>query len=480
MKKLSFMPEIFIWLAFFVVAGFGYAFSFFGYVESKADMSVADIVITMLVWILLASICTFLLKCVQNTKCFVQFSRAEQVFLECSILALLLIGGWVFRFVDYFHGVWPAQPDNTFFQYAQVSQHAEAYLNPHPASRLYVAFLHIICLFFGNIYEVGAFIQFLLLVVAVFVWYATIHKAFGTVAALFFAGCAMLLPDSIQTSMQCNPAMLLFVIYGCIAFSMVCYAYSKLSGVGAVICELLLAMLLVTAVFLDISGLLFLVIYGFAVKCHADRTQQKGILSVVIACIGIGIGIVLLMVLQSEIYGMNFKDAFFFQAYSELMLKLPNFHDIREFVFSLGTHPVFIVAIIIISIYWFLSKKQAFTWIMLSVLFLFALQLLDLDGFLHHNFLIYMGISTLLGVSVQQYFVLSVDTTKEKPEPVVTVVKFDEEPAVTIPEKPQIFIPKSMEIPKRVSKPKVDFTVEVNQEKMHYDYPVKDTDDFDI
>ena len=36
MKRLSFIPEIFIWLLFSVVAGFGYAFSFFSIQPGKA------------------------------------------------------------------------------------------------------------------------------------------------------------------------------------------------------------------------------------------------------------------------------------------------------------------------------------------------------------------------------------------------------------------------------------------------------------
>ena len=480
MKRLSFIPEIFIWLLFSVVAGFGYAFSFFEYVESKAHMTASDIVIPTLVWILLAAICTFLLKTAQNTKCFVQFSRAERLFLECSVLALLLIGGWVFRFVDYFHGVWPAELDNTYFQYAQVSQNAEMYLNPHPASRLYVAFLHVICMFLGNIYEVGAFIQFLLLLAAVIVWYATIRKAFGVVSALFYVAGAMLLPDSIQTSMQCNPAMLLFVIYGSIAFLMVQYAYSKVSGFLAVVCEFFLAILLMAAVFLDISGVLLIVACWLAVRCHAGKKKGSGFLSVFIACLGMIAGAALFTIVQAKVYGMNYENAFFFQTYSELTWKIPNLNNIQAFVFSLGTHPIFIVAIAVISIYWFLNKKQAFTWIMSSILFLFTLQLLELDTYLQHDFMIYMGISTLLGISVQQYLMSPVDPAKAKKEPAVTVIHFEEEPAVTVPEKPQIFIPKSMEIPKRVSKPKVDFAIEVEQNKMHYDYPVEDTADFDI
>ena len=177
---------------------------------------------------------------------------------------------------------------------------------------------------------------------------------------------------------------------------------------------------------------------------------------------------------------MTYKDAFCFHTYSELSWKLPNLQSLQEFVFALGGHPIFIVAIVVISIYWFMNQKQAFTGIMLSLLLLFAIQLFGLDTYLQHDFMIYMGISILLGISIQQYLLLPIKSDKEKNEPVVTVVKFEEESAVTIPEKTQIFIPKSMEIPKRVSKPKVDFTIEVEEDKMHYDYPVEDTADFDV
>lgn len=501
MKKLSFIPEIFIWLAFSVVAGFGYAFSFFEYVESKVHMSVVDIVVPTLVWMLLAAICTFLLRTAQNTKCFVHFSKAESLFLECSILALLLIGGWVFRFVDYFHGVWPMDLENTYFRYAQVSQNMEAYLNPHPASRLYVAFLHIICLFLGNIYEIGAFIQFLLLLAAVVVWYSAIRKALGVITALFFVAGAMLLPDSIVTSMQCNPMMLLFVIYGCIALLIVHYAYSRGSGFFIHFGEVVLGILAISAVLLDVSGWLMLVALilatGFRQKKDKQQGNKKFILSFVFVCLGLVVGEKSFAIIQAEIYGMSMSAAESFQAYPHMSWVIPEIEEVRKFIFSLGTHPIFIVAIVVISIYWFLNKKLAFTWIMLSVLYLFALQLLKLDTYLQHDFMIYMGISVLFGISIQQYLlperanaggvymegnpaVKELGKTHMKEDPVVTVVRFEDQPAVMVPEKPLIFIPKTMEIPKRVSKPKVDFAVEVEADKMHYDYAVEDTADFDV
>ena len=485
MKRLSFIPEIFIWLAFFIVAGFGYAFSFFEYLETRAPMSVTDIILPILVWVLLAAICTFLLRIIQNTGCFVKLSKGEGLFLECSIFALLFIGGWVFRFVDYFHGVWPTGLDHSFFQFAEVSQNAAIYLNPHPASRLYVALLHIVCMFFGNIYEVGAFVQYILFLAAVVVWYFAIRKALDVTTALFMVAGAMLLPDSIAMSMQCNPLMLLCLIYGIIVWLMVRYAYSKISGFWTSLIQIPLGMLVTFAIFLDISGIILVFAYMLAIYYRAKFIRKGSPVSAFNSSLGIILGAVAFMLIQAKLYGMSYSEAFYFHSYPQLVLRLPDLNGLKSFVFSLGTHPVFIAAIVVISIYWLLSKKMAFTWIMLTILYLFAIKLLKLDIFLQHDFMIYMAISVLLGISVRQYLTSEEESLpeyvhEEKTEPVVTVIRFEDQPQVTVPEKPAIFIPKSMEIPKRVAKPKVDYALEVKDEDLHYDYQVDESAEFDI
>ena len=519
MKRLSIIPEIFIWLTFSVVAGFGYAFSFFEYVGGRTQMTATDIVMPTFVWLVLAAVCTCLVGAAKKTQCFMHFSRNEGLFLECSVLVLLLIGGWVYRFADHFVGLWPVNPDNEFFQYAQVLQASDVYMNPHPASRLYVGFLHIIFLFLGNIYEAGALTQFILLLIGVLFWYLAVRKAFGTTAALFLAAGAMLLPDSIVASMQYNPMMLLFAIYGIIAWIMACYACGKCSGFPAFFSEFLMGALLSVAILLDISGWLFLIICGLALKKHQQNRSKKSLVTPLASCLGIVLGEKAFTYAQSVIYGMSFQQAGNFLSYPNLTLQVPSLETVQEFVFDLGTHPIFIVAIAVISTYWLINRRQSSTRIMLAELFLLAVQLFKLDTYLQHDFLIYMGLIVLLGISVQQYFLLgeknkaveeklAAGDTTELPDlsfladtrmenskseknklvsdsqPVVTVINFDELPAATIPAKqqdrPVIFIPKSMEIPKRVSKLKIEFAVEVTEEKMHYDLEVEENADFDI
>ncbi len=492
MKRLSFIPEIFIWLTFSVVAGFGYAFSFFEYVGNYTRVSMTDTIIPALVWMLLAAICTFLLKVAQNTQCFVKLSKSEALFLECSILALLLIGGWVFRFVDYFHVVWPTELQNEFFEFAQVGQNVPVYMNPHLASRLYVAFLHMVCLFLGNIYEAGAFVQFILLLLSVSVWYFTIRRIWNVTTALFFVAGAMLLPDSIVSSMQCTPMMLLFTIYGFVAWMIVDYVKGDFVGVWAFLEEIVLGIASIFAVFLDVSGILIAIAYIFAIIFRAQKLKKKNYFAVCSVTAGVLFGAGILISVQSYLYGISHYEAAFFHSYSEMSFVLPDLNSLKSFVFSLGTHPIMVVAIVVISIYWLLNKKQVFTWIMLAILYLFGIKLLKFDTYLQHDFMIYMAISVLLGVSVKQYLsltdrqesVLASDDRQEifdeESEPVVTVVDFDAEPQTVVPEKTLIFIPKTMEIPKRISKPKVDFALQVKEEDLHYDFAVEDSADYDI
>lgn len=403
MKQLSIIPEIFIWLAFSVVAGFGYAFSCFEYIGGRAEMSVTDIIVPTLVWLLLAAFCTFLLRMVKKSQCFAHFSRYQSLFLECGVVSLLLISGWVFRFSKYFQGIWPVNLDNEFFQYAQVTQDAAMYMNPHPASRLYVGFLHMVFLFLGNIYEAGAVTQFILLLTGVFFWYLAIRRTFGCGTAMVFTAGAMLLPDSIVATIQYNPMMLLFAVYGLIALVMSCYAQGKVTGVLAFVCELFIGVLTGTAVLMDISGWIFAGIGGLALRKHQKNCEKKSLITPVAGCLGVVLGVKAFSFIQSAVYGMSFRDADNFYSYSSLKLQVPDLNQIQEFFFALGKHPVFIVAIIVIITYWFLKRRQECSWIMLGVLFLFGLQLLGLDTYLQHDFLIYMGLLVLMGVSVQQY-----------------------------------------------------------------------------
>lgn len=521
MKRLSIIPEIFIWLAFSVLAGFGYAFSFFECIGGRASLTAADIVMPTLVWLVVAVFCTCLLRIAKKTQCFAHFTKSESLFLEYGVLVLLLIGGWVFRFSAHFQGLWPVNPDNEFFQYAQVSRSAVSYMNPHAVSRLYVGFLHILFLFLGNIFEAGSLAQFVLLMVGVFFWYMAVRKTFGQITALFFTAGAMLLPDSIVASVQYNPMMLLFAIYGVIAWIIACYAKGKCSGAAAFVCELGIGMLLGASVLLDVSGWVLVAAGGLALRTHQRNREGKSLVTPVASILGVMFGVKAFSFVQSVLYGMSFAEADNFYGCVDWKMQMPDIHQIQEFFFELGSHPVFIVAIVVIVTYWFMNRRLAVTWIMLGVLFFMTLQLLKLDVYLKHDFLIYMGLLVLLGTSVQQFVwgidkqeetdkkqsPVNGDTTElpnlsflsdmkvevskensvpftEDQEPVVTVINFDEQPAVTVEEKqqvrPVIFIPKSMEIPKRISKPKVEFAVEVADEKMHYDLEIEENADFDI
>ena len=174
--------------------------------------------------------------------------------------------------------------------------------------------------------------------------------------------------------------------------------------------------------------------------------------------------------------------------YTKTVFQIPELIQIKEFIFDLGTHPVFMVSIITIVTFWLLKTRGICTWIMAGIMYLLVLKIFKMDVYMQHDFLIYAGLLMLLGMSFREAAAINnikKETARIQDEvPVVTVVCFEEESAVTVPEKqeekPAIFIPKSMEIPKRISKPKVEFAIEVAEEKMHYDVNIDDNADFDI
>lgn len=493
MKQLSKIPESLIWMVFSVTAGFGYAFSVFDYIGGNAKLSAADVVIPTLMWLLLAAVSALCINFVKKTQCFTKFTKFEKYFLEGSILFFLLIGGWLFRFSEPFHGIWPANMDNEFFHYAQVSTQSEIYNNPHPASRLYVGFLHVVFLLLGNIYKAGALTQYVLLLIGVFLWYLAVRKLFGQVTALCFMAGTMLLPDSIIASMQYNPMMLLFSIYGVLMWCVASYFKSHGNGVAAFTWELLIGIGIGITILLDISGFIFVAVGLCAVWYrYKDETTGCRILHIIYSLLGTVAGIVLFHGIQIYLYKVDFHTVEGLYAYGNLMPQMPELTQLKDFIFELGTHPIFIISIVTIVTYWFLKSRAICAWIMAAVLFLLGLKVFGLDIYMQHDFLSYVGLLMLFGITLRE--ATSIKNEKEQmqeivkvvsTEPsVVTVVHFEEESAVVVPEKqeekPVIFIPKSMEIPKRISKPKVEFTIDVAEENMHYDVKIDDDEDFDI
>lgn len=481
MKQLSIIPEFLIWLVFSVAAGFGYAFSVFNYIGENAELSVIDIVIPTLMWLIVAAVSIFVINLVKKTQCFTKFSKFERIFLECGIILLILIGGWLFRFAQPFHNIWPVNMENEFFHYAQVSAKAEVYANPHPASRLYVGFLHIVFLFLGNIYEAGALTQYVLLLLGMFLWYPAIRKLLGQVTALCFMAGAMLLPDSIIASMQYNPMMLLFTLYGVLILFIAGHTKSHGMDGIAYVWEFFIGIGIGAAILLDISGCLFLAIGIAAIWYrYKDKNFGRRFLHTFTCLIGTVISSVAFYYVHMIFYNVDL--------YTKTVFQIPELIQIKEFIFDLGTHPVFMVSIITIVTFWFLKTRGICTWIMAGIMYLLVLKIFKMDVYMQHDFLIYAGLLMLLGMSFREAAAINnikKETARIQDEvPVVTVVCFEEESAVTVPEKqeekPAIFIPKSMEIPKRISKPKVEFAIEVAEEKMHYDVNIDDNADFDI
>lgn len=140
-------------------------------------------------------------------------TKKEGRFLEFIILVLLLIGGYVFRFVNAFQALWADSIDQSFFQLAQVTEQEFVYTSADIVSKAYVYFLHFVCRVFGNDYFVCSIVHFVLIALAMLVWYFALKKLLGAIVSLLLFACAMLLPFSIKATISCNP-IALFLLFG--------------------------------------------------------------------------------------------------------------------------------------------------------------------------------------------------------------------------------------------------------------------------
>lgn len=481
MKKSARIPEIIIWLFFSMIVCFGYAFSFLTYAARHTQASGFHVALSVSICLLLAGAGVIYVKMPRPGQCFFCFSKTEWIFLEGGILALLLIGGYILRFSDHFYGIWQSGLEDTFFQYAQVVPDRAVYANPHLISGMYVQMLHIACLFFGNIYEIGVSLQFALQLLGVLVWYMALRKLLGRVEALFFVFGAMLLPDSIRHSVQCDPTMLLFLIYGCTVFCMAYYAKSHISGKWDTFLEALLGVMTAFCVFADISGLLMLFVLAYALNCkHRLLSGSFWPWSKCIPVVtGLFAGLFLTVILQSELYGIRVVDAVRLQSRQGLAFTFPDKAFWHRYAARFDMQPAFLPAVLVILAYWFIRTRKVLTYTMGAVLYLFAVQFLQLDLYMEHDFLIYMLLLVLTGMTWKRYF-----QAYKTEEPVVTVVHFEEQPVVEVPpiseKAPAIFMPKSLTIPKRTPKAKIDYEVEVQEEQLHFDVPVEENADFDV
>lgn len=159
------------------------------------------------------------------------------------------------------------------------------------------------------------------------------------------------------------------------------------------------------------------------------------------------------------------------------------------FLCSIAHFCLFALAMLV----WYFAIKKILGTILSLVLFACAMLLpFCIKATINCNpialFLFFGGILIYIIISCVKTIVNIVKSKKTNPdtteEPVITVVNFDEEKAVSVPpleeEKPLIFIPKSMEIPKREAKPKLDYSLAVAEDALFYDVDVEQHDDYDF
>lgn len=148
-----------------------------------------------------------------------RFSKRECLFLECAIFCILLLAGYIFRYVIYTQASWwPEDLGKTYFLNAQVAMEPFTYQNETILSIPYMFFLHQVCLMFGNVFQTCLLAHALLYMLGVFVWYFAIRKATNWIVSLFSTAIWLLAPFGILFSLVLNPFVLWFFALGVVSF----------------------------------------------------------------------------------------------------------------------------------------------------------------------------------------------------------------------------------------------------------------------
>lgn len=151
-----------------------------------------------------------------------RLSKKECLFLEGTILFILLLAGCIFRYVIYTKSSWwPEDLGKTYFMRAQVTMEPFTYQNETIVSIPYHFLLHQICLIFGNVFEKSLIAHIVLFTLGVFVWYFAIKKVTNWIVALLFTSIWLLAPIGILLSLVLNPFVFWFFAFGLVALFMV-------------------------------------------------------------------------------------------------------------------------------------------------------------------------------------------------------------------------------------------------------------------
>lgn len=455
----------------------------------------ARISIVCLSFVLLAGIYTLIRLMVTKIK-----RKSHDVLLEAFFAVILLAIG-IFLRVYYIYNYGGTQ-EAAYFEIAKVTGN-DILPVAHGVQYYYVLLLRGLFLVTGNFFMAGIILQICLQCLAALVWYLSIRKYTGSVAAIVFLSIIMLFPESTKSAITYSPKILYLLFFG-IVLLLISKIYksdqrfSKFTFIKTVLIGCLMGIL----AYLDISGLILwipvLFICFFSQNTNINETKRSTPFAF-LHSITTFTGFIFLF------FGCFLIDGYWnkvpvlhvFQVWRTIFRYkgVVSFSSIKTLFFELtGLQLWMIVAItflLVLGIPAFLIKKKAdiqiFWFVLVVAVFTIWTFNIQYDVMTCEQLLLFV-LSALTGAGIQAVFtkpeqvhkILSGDadkvTEKEEENSQPIIHNSSNDSAV----KQINYIANPLPLPKKHVKKELNYQREVEMDQMKYDIEVLDQDDFDI
>lgn len=116
---------------------------------------------------------------------------------------------------------WLTSIDKVYFTQAQVTLSPVSYEGTSILSKIYLMFLHEMCLVFGNVYEACLIAHFASFLVAAFVWYLAIRKLYQKVIPAVLTTLCVFVPLGVCFAVSLNPFVLPILLFGIVFWAII-------------------------------------------------------------------------------------------------------------------------------------------------------------------------------------------------------------------------------------------------------------------
>ncbi|MCD7737936.1 MAG: hypothetical protein LUH58_02695 [Lachnospiraceae bacterium] len=456
MKKMGGVLQAFVWLIFTVPVAFGSTIYYF---EAVASYTSAD-VIALLLWIcvilFLFMLTALLRRWTEKRPGFFQLGEGAALVLELICCIILVSGGIYLRIGREFVTFWSTQDGNPVVEAALVTTSGLSLNQADFLSNAYVYLLNQLFMLVGNLSMAAAGMQLALFAVSCFLLYFLIRRTWGVFCTVVCLGALMLFPEMLRISMYCSPEMLLLLGVAVTGWLLhLCFDRFLERGYEAALDLLLLIWLL--------AGCMYY-----------QRAQTQGIFEV----------------------------------------------PLSDRISAVGGQTALLAGLLSLILFLFIRKeKKAPAIYMFMAVIILTIQTLGMQDDMGCQAALCVVMTLLLGLLLRDLLageekgekavytkIQRTETedavlpekeesiTGEKPQPMreenIPAEKILPHEEMTLPEKilpaeensaarPEIFIPKSMEIPKRKKKTKIDYDRDFSEREMKFDIEIPDGEEFD-